>query len=86
MRGTLAVFFGLIDLFTLASRAFMGAIDGELLRLLMIYCPMTLAGFACGYFLSHRLPGHVWERVSAIGLVIIAVVGFVQTIYALAFV
>lgn len=85
VRGTLAVFFGLIDLFTLASRAYMGAIDGELLHLLMIYCPMTLAGFAAGYFLSHRLPPQVWERVSAIGLVIIAIVGFIQTVYALAF-
>ena len=84
MRGTLAVFFGLVDLFTLASRAYMGAIDAELLRLLMIYCPMTLAGFGVGYFLSHRLPAQVWERVSAIGLVIIAVVGLLQTIYALA--
>ena len=86
MRGTLAVFFGLIDLFTLASRAYLGAIDAELLRLLTIYCPLTLAGFACGYFLSHRLPGHVWDRVSAVGLVVIAIVGLVQTVYALAFV
>ena len=86
MRGTLAVYFGLIDLFTLASRAYMGAVDAELLRLLMLYCPLTLLGFGCGYFLSHRLPGKVWERVSAIGLVVIAIVGLAQTIYALAFV
>ena len=52
----------------------------------MLYCPLTLAGFGLGYFLSHRLPPEVWTRVSAIGLVIIATVGFIQTLYALAFV
>lgn len=86
MRGTLAVFFGVIDLFTLASRAFMGSLGADLPHLLLVYAPMTLAGFGVGYVLSHRLPPQVWTRISAIGLVIIAVVGFVQTIYALAFV
>ncbi|MDQ0322245.1 putative membrane protein YfcA [Pararhizobium capsulatum DSM 1112] len=85
VRGTLAVFFGLIDLFTLASRAYMGAVDAELLRLLMIYCPLTLAGFAAGYFLSHRLPASVWDRVSGVGLIFIAIVGLAQTVYAIAF-
>ncbi|MBR0556640.1 sulfite exporter TauE/SafE family protein [Ciceribacter sp. L1K23] len=84
VRGVLAVFFGLIDIFTLSSRAAMGAIDADLLRLLIIYCPMTLAGFACGYFLSHRLPPHVWERVAAIGLVAIALIGLAQTVYVVA--
>jgi uncharacterized membrane protein YfcA len=83
VRGTLAVFFGLIDIFTLASRAYMGAVDRELLSLLLLYAPLTIAGFALGYFLSHRLPPAVWERVAAIGLVIIAVVGFGQTVYAI---
>jgi uncharacterized protein len=86
MRGTLAVFFGVIDLFTLASRAAIGGLGDGLPHLLLIYCPLTLLGFAAGYFLSHRLPPDVWGRVSAIGLVIIAIVGFVQTLYALAFV
>ncbi|MDO6962868.1 sulfite exporter TauE/SafE family protein [Rhizobium alvei] len=84
VRGTLAVFFGLIDIFTLGSRAYMGAVDAELLRLLAIYCPMTLAGFAIGYFLSHRLPPAVWDRVASIGLVLIAAIGFIQTIVAIA--
>jgi hypothetical protein len=86
MRGTLAVYFGVIDFFTLMSRAVMGVVDGHLLYLLLIYCPITLAGFVAGYFLSHRLPAAVWERVAAIGLVAIAAVGFLQTVYALAFV
>jgi uncharacterized membrane protein YfcA len=83
MRGTLAVYFGVIDVFTLASRAVMGVVDSHLLYLLAIYCPITFAGFIAGYFLSHRLPAAVWDRVAGIGLVVIAVVGFAQTIYAL---
>ena len=86
MRGTLAVFFGVIDLFALASRTAMGSLGEDLPRLLLVYCPMTLAGFAVGYFLSHRLPQHVWARASGVGLVVIAIVGFGQTLYALAYV
>jgi uncharacterized membrane protein YfcA len=83
VRGTLAIFFGLVDLVALASRAFMGVFDTNLLHLLLIYCPMTLVGFGAGYLLSHRLPTAAWERIAAIGLVLIALVGLVQTIYAL---
>jgi len=86
MGGTLAVYFGIIDFFTLTSRAVMGVVDGHLLYLLMIYCRITLGGFVAGYFLSHRLPAAVWERIAAIGLVAIAVVGFLQTVYALVYV
>jgi uncharacterized protein len=86
MRGTLAVFFGVVDLFTLASRAYLGGLGGDLPHLLLLYSPLTLAGFGLGYFLSHRLPPEVWTRVSAIGLVIIAAVGFIQTLYTLVFV
>ncbi|KPF44484.1 TSUP family transporter [Rhizobium sp. G187] len=84
VRGTLAIFFGVVDMFTLAARASMGDIDAELLGLLAIYCPLTVAGFAAGYVLSHRLPQHVWDRVAGIGLVLIAVAGLLQTIYAIA--
>jgi uncharacterized membrane protein YfcA len=86
MRGTLAVFFGVIDLFTLASRTIMGRLGDDLPHLLLVYMPMTFIGFGAGYLLSHRLPAHVWGRVSGVGLVIIAIVGFAQTLYALAFV
>lgn len=84
VRGTLAVFFGVVDIFTLAARASMGEIDAELLSLLLIYMPLTLAGFAAGYILSHRLPRHVWDRVAGIGLVFIALAGLLQTIRAIA--
>jgi uncharacterized membrane protein YfcA len=83
MRGSLAVYFGVVDLFTLLGRASMGAIDTHLLWMLLIYAPLTLAGFLAGYWLSHKLPASVWDRVAGIGLVIIAIVGLLQTIYAL---
>lgn len=84
MRGSLAVYFGVCDLFTLLGRASMGAIDSHLSWMLLIYAPLTLTGFLGGYWLSHKLPASVWDRVAGIGLVIIAIVGFIQTIYALA--
>lgn len=84
MRGSLAVYFGMVDIFTLLGRASMGAIDAHLLWMLLLYAPLTLAGFLAGYWLSHRLPAKVWDRVAGIGLVIIAIVGLIQTIYALA--
>ncbi len=84
IRGTLAVFFGVVDIFTLAARASMGEIDANLLHMLAIYAPLTLAGFTAGYILSHRLPQHVWDRVAGIGLVFIAITGLLQTIHAIA--
>ena len=83
MRGSLAVYFGMVDIFTLLGRASMGAFDSHLFHMLLIYSPLTLIGFLAGYYLSHRLAAKAWDRVAGIGLVIIAIVGFVQTIYAL---
>lgn len=85
MRGSLAVYFGMVDIFVLLGRASMGAIDTQLLWMLAIYAPLTLGGFLFGYWLSHRLPAKVWDRIAGIGLVVIAIVGLLQTIYALAY-
>ncbi|WP_160012352.1 sulfite exporter TauE/SafE family protein [Rhizobium sp. 18055] len=83
IRGTLAVFFGVIDLASLLSRLFIGTIDARLMGLLALYCPLTLAGFGIGYLLSRRMAPHHWHRISSAGLVLIAVIGLVQAIHAL---
>jgi uncharacterized membrane protein YfcA len=83
VRGTLALFFGVIDLVSLASRLLIGGIDPQLPGLLVTHLPLTLIGFGIGYLVSRGLPPHVWHRISSGGLVAIAVVGFFQAIFAL---
>ena len=82
VRGTLAVFFGVVDLASLVSRFFLGTIDLQLMQLLAFYFPLTLAGFGVGFFLSRRMSPELWHRVSSGGLVLIATIGLVQAIGA----
>lgn len=82
VRGTLAVYFGVIDFFSLAGRVALGTLGNDLPRLLMTYCPLTLAGFLLGYLVSRRLPADSWHKISMIGLVLIALAGIFQTVYA----
>jgi ABC-type antimicrobial peptide transport system permease subunit len=84
IRGTLAVFFGVIDLFSLVSRFFIGTIDTRLFELLAIYCPLTLAAFGVAHLLSRRMTQHLWHRLSSVGLVLIAIIGLAQAVYAFA--
>lgn len=86
IRGTLAVFFGTIDFISLVSRVLLGAIDAQLFPLLVWFFPLTLIGFGVGFFMSRRLSPDAWHRISSGGLVLIAVVGFFQALYAIAFV
>ncbi|MBP1851573.1 sulfite exporter TauE/SafE family protein [Rhizobium halophytocola] len=82
IRGTLAVFFGVVDLFALASRLLTGHSDPNLMSLLAVYCPLTLLGFAAGHLLSRRLPASVWQRVCVGGLVLVAAVGLIEAVHA----
>ena len=84
VRGTLAVLFGVIDLFALSSRFFIGTISPDLPDLIVFYAPLTLAGFAIGHFASRRLSPQAWHRVSSGGLVGIALVGLAQAVHSLA--
>lgn len=85
VRGTLAVFFGAIDFVSLISRLAFGGIDTRLLDLLIFYCPLTLIGFGVGYVISRRVTPSAWHRISSVGLVLIAVIGLCQALYAIAF-
>ncbi len=84
VRGTIAVFFGAIDLFALATRLFIGTMDPRLPGLLFTYTPLTLAGFAVGHVAARHLSRQAWHRVSSGGLVLIALLGFAQAVYSLA--
>ena len=78
-RGTLAVFFGAVDLFSIISRALLGQIGEGLPHLVMIYLPITLAGYAIGHRIGPKLGPTAWRRVSAGGLLLIAIAGAIQT-------
>ena len=83
-HGTLAVFFGAVDLFALISRIILGQIDPGLPVLLLTYMPLTLLGYAAGHWIGLRLDHVTWRRVAATGLILIAVIGAAQTIVGLA--
>lgn len=83
LKGTLAVFFGVIDASSLVGRSILGAVGPELIGLLMIYTIPTLTGFAVGRFLAGRLSFEIWRRLSSGGLMAIAVTGLVQTLFVL---
>ena len=84
VRGTLAIFFGTIDLIALASRLAVGTMDPALPALLVTYAPLTLGGFVAGHIASRHLSPQAWHRVSSGGLVLIAVVGLIQAVHSLA--
>lgn len=83
VRGTLAVFFGAVDLFGVVGRASLGQIDADVPRLVAIYLPFTLIGYFVGHWIGPRLGEVAWRRVSAIGLIVIAAVGALQTLWLL---
>jgi uncharacterized protein len=75
MRGTLAVFFGAVDLFSIFSRLALGQIDAQLPLVALPYLPMTIAGYYLGHFIGSRLAPKTWLRVGAGGIVLIALAG-----------
>lgn len=82
IKGTLAVYFGAIDGLSFLGRATVGALGPDLPHLLLLYALPTAAGFLVGRSLAGRLSFPVWHRISGGGLVAIAAVGFVQTVWA----
>ena len=74
-RGTLAVFFGAVDLFSIISRASLGQVDSQLPILALTYLPMTIAGYYLGHFIGPKLSRTAWQRVCAGGLLLIALAG-----------
>lgn len=82
-RGTLAVFFGAVDLFSIISRFLLGQVGEGLFSLLILYLPLTLIGYAIGQWIGPRLSPLAWRRISAGGLLLIAIAGALQTLHTL---
>ena len=81
--GTLAVFFGAVDFFGLVSRYMLDQIDPGLPDLLIWSVPLTVFGYGLGYWIGLKLDTNSWRRLSAFGLVLIAIVGALQTLKGL---
>lgn len=83
VRGTLAVYFGVVDALSLTSRALMGELGAEFSLMLAYAALPTLAGFGGGLLLSRRLSPETWRRIAASGLTLIAIAGLIQALRAL---
>ena len=81
--GTLAIFFGAVDAFGLISRFMLGQIAPDLPEQLLWSVPLTLVGYGLGHWIGLRLDAAMWRRVSAVGLIIIALAGAIQTLVGL---
>ncbi|WP_319529872.1 sulfite exporter TauE/SafE family protein [uncultured Cohaesibacter sp.] len=78
--GTLAIFFGAVDLFSVASRLALGQYGSDLPLMLLYTLPITLLGYGAGHLVGSRLTLSTWRRVSSIGLILIALAGALQTL------
>lgn len=82
-RGTMALFFGCIDGFSLMSRSVLGHVDPGLPMLLLAYLPLVVGGYFTGVRIGLRLSPLWWRRTCAIGLMLIALAGAAQTLHGL---
>ncbi|SNY91350.1 hypothetical protein SAMN04515647_1569 [Cohaesibacter sp. ES.047] len=78
--GTLAVFFGAVDLFSVTSRLALDQYGNDLPLMLLYTLPITLVGYGAGHLIGSRLSHQIWRRVSSIGLILIALAGALQTL------
>ncbi len=83
VRGTLAIYFGVVDAMSLTSRALLGELGAEFGLMLAYAALPTFAGFGGGLLLSHRLSPETWRRIAAFSLTLIAVAGLLQALRAL---
>ncbi|WP_181409866.1 sulfite exporter TauE/SafE family protein [Martelella alba] len=74
-RGTLALFFGLIDLMTLIMRFAYGTVPDGFAGQLVLFLPVTLAGYLIGLFAVRRMTSEHWRFFTRYGLFFIALIG-----------
>lgn len=79
-RANLAVFFGAVDGLSLLIRIGAGLVPAEALAPMAVALPLTLLGYGGGRWAFRRLSVPAWRRVSALGLLGIAIGGGVQAL------
>jgi hypothetical protein len=80
VRNTLAIYFGFVDLFGFATRAATGMLPDGFIGLALPLLVIAMIAYFPGEMIYRRLSPAAWRRVCAISLVVIAVIGFAQTI------
>lgn len=80
VRNTLAIYFGTVDLLGFITRAVSGMLPDDFISLVLPLLLIAVIAYFPGEMIYRRLSAHVWRRVCAISLVLIAIAGFVQTI------
>ena len=80
VRNTLAIYFGAVDLLGFITRAATGMLPENFISLVLPLLVIAMVSYFPGELIYRRLSANVWRRVCAISLVLIAIVGFVQTI------
>ncbi|WP_176084363.1 sulfite exporter TauE/SafE family protein [Martelella sp. HB161492] len=77
-RGTLALFFGLIDMTTLIMRFAYGTVPDGFAGQLGLFLPATLGGYLIGLFAVRRMTSEHWRFFTRYGLFFIAIIGAVR--------
>jgi len=80
VRNTLAIYFGSVDVLGFITRAVSGMLPDDFIALVLPLLLIAVIAYFPGEMIYRRLSAAVWRRVCAISLVIIAIIGFVQTI------
>lgn len=83
IRGTLALFFGVVDILTLSTRFAFGLMPEGTLAHLAMTLPLALIGYSIGLFAVRRMNPPAWRRFSSLGLLFIALAGSIQTVVLL---
>ncbi|NIY76340.1 TSUP family transporter [Thalassospira sp. HF15] len=80
VRNTLAIYFGSVDVLGFITRAASGMLPDDFIPLVLPLLLIAVIAYFPGEMIYRRMSAAVWRRVCATSLVIIAIIGFVQTI------
>lgn len=80
VRNTLAIYFGSVDVLGFLTRAVSGMLPDDFIALALPLLLIAVIAYFPGEMIYRRMSAALWRRVCATSLVIIAIIGFVQTI------
>ncbi|MCC9626083.1 sulfite exporter TauE/SafE family protein [Thalassospira sp. MA62] len=81
VRNTLAVYFGAVDVLGFATRAQAGMLPENFLTLALPLLAVAILAYFPGELIYRRMSAMIWRRFCAISLVLVALVGFAQTVF-----
>ena len=75
-----AIYFGSVDVLGFLTRAVSGMLPDDFIALALPLLLIAVIAYFPGEMIYRRMSAALWRRVCATSLVIIAIIGFVQTI------